>query len=105
MTKTKIKFFNGLFEVPVPEDVDEKILINNMKDINLEWVGSKGNKLYFKLIEEKKNYYKPTMNYKNYYNNKDLVGRTNIFDMIGECIKTSRGSIIIKERNDNDIMY
>lgn len=105
MTKTKIKFLNGLFEVPVPEDVDKKILINKMKDIGLEWVSSKENKLYFRFTEEKDNHYKTTLNYLNYPNNEDLIGKMNIYDLIGDCIKTSTGSVVIKERNDNDKIY
>ena len=96
---------NDSIEITVPEDVDKKILFNKMKDIGLECVCSKGNKLFFRLIEEKDNYYKSTLNYKNYYNNEKLIGKMNIFDNICDCIKTSRGSVIIKERKDNDKMY
>ena len=94
--KMKIKFLNGLFEVQVPEEVDKKIFINKMKDIGLEWVSSKENKLYFRFAEEKNNHYKPTLNYRNYPNNEDLIGKMNIYDLIGDCIKTSTGSVITK---------
>ena len=98
MTKTKIKLYDDFIEISTANDVDKEILINEMKDIGLECFRLKGNKLYFRLIEEKDNYHKPTLNYKNYYNNENLIGRMNIFDMIGDCIKTSTGSVIIKER-------